>query len=73
MHDAFRPQKLIKVSVALTVAREGKGVGAIILTGGMGQGVLLRRAPGLARSERIYAPFPPSNERTRPTCPNRAL
>ncbi len=33
VHNAFRPQTLIEVSQALTVAREDESVGAIILTG----------------------------------------
>ena len=33
MHNAFRPQTLIEVSAALTVAREDESVGVIILTG----------------------------------------
>src|SRR5688572_26847647 len=33
VHNAFRPQTLIEVSDALTVAREDEGVGVIILTG----------------------------------------
>ena len=33
VHNAFRPQTLIEVSAALTVAREDESVGVIILTG----------------------------------------
>jgi len=33
VHNAFRPQTLIEVSDALTIAREDESVGAIILTG----------------------------------------
>src|ERR1700720_4479725 len=33
VHNAFRPQPLIEVSAALTVAREDESVGVIILTG----------------------------------------
>ncbi len=33
MHNAFRPQTLIEMSDALTVAREDESVGVIILTG----------------------------------------
>ncbi|CAN5253725.1 1,4-dihydroxy-2-naphthoyl-CoA synthase [soil metagenome] len=33
VHNAFRPQTLIEISHALTVAREDTGVGVIILTG----------------------------------------
>jgi len=33
VHNAFRPQTLMQVSEALTLAREDEGVGAIILTG----------------------------------------
>jgi len=33
VHNAFRPQTLIEVSHALTVAREDESVGVIILTG----------------------------------------
>src|ERR1700746_2926362 len=33
VHNAFRPQTLIEISDALTVAREDESVGVIILTG----------------------------------------
>src|ERR1700729_4240232 len=33
VHNAFRPQTLIEMSAALTVAREDESVGVIILTG----------------------------------------
>src|ERR1700735_5426602 len=33
VHNAFRPQTLIEMSAALTVAREDESVGGIILTG----------------------------------------
>ncbi|MCW2799309.1 MAG: menB [Aeromicrobium sp.] len=33
VHNAFRPQTIIEISHALTVAREDEGVGVIILTG----------------------------------------
>ncbi|HVW40598.1 MAG TPA: 1,4-dihydroxy-2-naphthoyl-CoA synthase [Amycolatopsis sp.] len=33
VHNAFRPQTLIEISEALTVAREDESIGAIILTG----------------------------------------
>ena len=33
VHNAFRPQTLIEMSDALTVAREDESVGVIILTG----------------------------------------
>jgi naphthoate synthase len=33
VHNAFRPQTLVEVSVAMTVAREDESVGVIILTG----------------------------------------
>jgi len=33
VHNAFRPQTLVEISAALTIAREDEGIGVIILTG----------------------------------------